>query len=218
MGSSWNSGAPRGVHGTMRFLILMLAAALAGCASTSQATPEPTAARPEPTPAPAPAPTPAPAPPAEPFVEPEPRAFVDGRPSWRQEPWWTLHVGGELPVVVYEVGAIYGIEPAGRAFDRPWLYPRPPEDWLALRCPRCSHDANPDGRPQQGGVLAFGGEGELTDEVRERVAADFRRAAGDLPPDGELKVDEDGWVWLTHTPEAHLRVMDWLRPRMCPHR
>lgn len=196
---------------SMRSLALALAAAcLVGC--TSSPPPEPPAREPAASPSSPPASDDA-------FVEPEPRPFVDGRPSWRQEPWWTLRVGGDLPVVVYEVGDLYGISPAARPFDRPWLYPRPPEDWLALRCRRCSHDANPDGRPRaDGGFLSFSEEdAALDDAQRARVAADFEQAAGGLHPEGELQVDDDGWVWLTHTPEAHLRVMAWLRPRACPH-
>lgn len=192
-------------------------ASLAGC-RTSQ--PSAVAAE-EPTPAPAPAPAPeAPTRGADAFVEPEPRPFVGGRPSWRQEPWWTLRIWGDLPHVVYKVGRLYGIQPMARPLARPWLHPRPPEEWLARRCKRCAQDANPDGRPPFRGVLTFPDEGEaaLTDEVRQRVAADFLQAAGELPPEGELEVDEDGWVWLTHTPEAHLRVMDWLRSRTCTHR
>ncbi|MCO5170605.1 MAG: hypothetical protein M9894_30095 [Planctomycetes bacterium] len=198
--------------------LALSAACLVGCTASAPA-PEPAAER-----LPGPARRPSSPEAARPtddasFLEPEPVPFVGGRPSWRQEPWWTLRVWGALPRVVYEVGPLYGITPAGRPFDRPWLNPRPPEEWLALRCRRCSHDANPDGRAgAHGGILSFSEDDDVLDDARRaRVAADVEQAAGGLHPEGQLRVDEDGWVWLTHTPEAHLRVMAWLRPRACKH-
>lgn len=124
--------------------------------------------------------------------------------------------------MVYKVASLYEVVDTARPLARPWLNPRPPEEWLARRCKRCSRDANPDGeRSRSGGVLSFADDTDeadaLTDDGRERVRSDFERVAGALPPDGELRVDDDGWVWLRHAPEAHLRVMDWLRARLCPH-
>jgi hypothetical protein len=156
---------------------------------------------------------------ADSFVEPEPRPFAGGKPSWRQETWWQVRQLGEVPLVVYKVGELYGIAPMSRPLARPWLFPKPPEAWLLGRCKRCSHDANPDGRPNTGGPLSLGeGPESLSADAQERVAKDFRSAADQEHAQAKIKVDEDGWVWLHHTPEAHERVLAWLRRRTCGHR
>ena len=184
---------------------------------------EPAEAPAEPTEARKSAPEEAPSEPvADGFVEPEPTPWGDGRAGWRQEAWWEVRrLDGEGALVVYKVAKVYGLSDYPRPMGRPWLHPRPPEAWLQARCPRCSHDANPAAQSSDGGVVLdfddVDEERSLGPPEQERVAGDFRRAAGDWPADATIQVDEDGWVWVNAPRATHDRVMGWLRSELCPH-